>query len=293
MKWWASGYTWLTLILGGLAAFGCRSLGGTPAAGHAIHEDVQPAKLSRLWESVASSRAGVGDEVWIVDLVFDVVRVDLPVDGSHHSRKIWNHVDEMRVEASTASLLKRNGFRIGAASPDIWPALRAIIESSGGQVRREQLVAQRGLPLIIQLSAIEESESIFQYGREGALVGKTFVEGNRFFTLDYWYHPELGGSVDLQIQFGIRHDQGELTWERRDGIIRQVPAFEQHVFEGSRALLTLRESEFLVVGLSDRADNRFLVGSRFLISDQDGRQVETFFCITPSPFQSKSAMRTP
>lgn len=293
MKWWASGYTWLTLVFGGLAAFGCRPIGGTPAAGRAIHEDVQPANLSHVWESVAPSRAGRRDEDRIVDLVFDVVRVDMPVDGSHHSRKIWNHVDEMRVEASTASLLKRNGFRLGAASPNVWPALRAIIEASGGQVRREQLVAQRGLPLIIQLSSVEESESIFQYGRDGALVGKTFAEGNRFFTLDYWYHPELGGSVDLQIQFEIRHDQGELTWERREGIIRQVPAFERHVFEGSRASLTLRENEFLVVGLSDRADNRFLVGSRFLLSNQGGQQIETFYCITPSPFQSKGTMRTP
>jgi len=82
-----------------------------------------------------------------------------------------------------------------------------------------------------------------------------------------------------------------MTWERRDGVIRQAPAYDRHVFEDLNALLTLKPGEFLVVGTSDQADNEYLVGSRFLIHTAAGEKTETMLFVTPQPFQSQNTQK--
>lgn len=227
----------------------------------------------------------------MIDLAFDVVRVDLPIAGVRHSRKIWNHVDELRVDSELIARLARNGLRIGAASPDAWPAIRAILEAAEAEVRRDQLVAQRGLPLSIQLGSINDSESVFSYGADERLVGKTFPAGDKLVNVDYVFHPELGGSTEVRVSFEIRHDRGAMTWEQRNGVVQQVPDYERHLFADLSPALTLNAGEFLVVGLSDQAKNEYLIGSRFLTRVESGKRYETLLFLTPQPYQAQGAGR--
>jgi len=248
-----------------------------------------------------------------VQLAFDVMRVEMPIDGLRNSRKIWNHVDELRLEttvdateegaarpelepdatAKAAARLARNGLRIGAASSGSWPAIRAVLEAGGARTQKDQMLPQPGTPLTLEFAAIRESESFFSYGRDNRLVGKTFPSGQKIIQLDYVYHPHLGGCTDVQIGFEVRNERDELTWERRDGVIRQAPAYDRHVFEELSALLTLQPGEFLVVGTSDQADNEYLIGSRFLIHAATDEKKETLLFVTPQPFQTQNAQRRP
>ncbi|MEK7756868.1 MAG: hypothetical protein AAB385_06615, partial [Planctomycetota bacterium] len=198
------------------------------------------------------------DRVQVVQLAFDVLRVELPINGMRNSRKIWNHVDELRLESDLVARLARNGLRIGAGTSGSWPAIRAVLEAGGARTQKDQMLPQLGTPLTLEFAAIRESESLFSYGRDNRLVGKTFPSGQKIIQLDYVYHPQLGGCTDIQLGFEVRNDHGEMTWERRDGVIRQAPAYDRHVFEELAALLTLKPGEFLVVGPSDQADNEYL-----------------------------------
>ncbi len=240
-------------------------------------------------------RTGEGEfgEDQVVDLVFDVVRAEMRMDAIRHSRKVWNHVDELRVAPELVARLARNGLRVGAASADAWPAIRAILDAAEAHVSREQLVAQRGLPLVLSLGVVgEDGESVFGYDAGGRLVGKTFSVGDKLLQIDYAYRPEFGGTTDLRLAYEIRHDRGVMTWERVDGVIRQIPAYDRHVFSDVRVALTLRATEFLVVGLSDQADNEYLVGGRFLTSTHAAKRYETVLCITPTPYRSSRAVRS-
>jgi hypothetical protein len=239
------------------------------------------------------SRQASGDRVHVVQLAFDVLRVEMPIDGVRNSRKVWNHVDELRLEADLVARLARNGLRVGAASSGSWSAIRAILEAGGARTQKDQMLPQPATPLTMELAAIRESESIFSYGRDNRLVGKTFPAGQKIIQLDYVFHPQLGGCTDVQVGFEVRNDRGEMTWERRDGVIRQTPAYDRHVFEDLAALLTLKAGEFLVVGPSDQADNEYLIGSRFLIHTASGEKTETLLFVTPQPFQTPSARRRP
>ncbi len=239
------------------------------------------------------SRLTPSDRVQVVQLAFDVLRVEMPVDEVRHSRKVWNHVDELRLDSDRIARLRRNGLRVGAASSSAWAPIRAILEAGGAKMQKDQMLPQPGTPLAIEFASIQESESFFSYDRDNRLVGKTFSEGRKIIQLDYAFHPQLGGSTDLQVDFEVQNDRGEMVWERRDGVIRQVPAFDRHVFENLAAALTLKPGEFLVLGPGDQADNEYLIGSRFFVQSAQGDRKETLLFVTPQPFQTSSVRRAP
>ena len=213
--------------------------------------------------------------------------MDLPIDSVRHSRKIWNHLDELRINPTTVPLLARNAVRVGVASPAAWPAIETILHAAGGELHREQLITQQGLPATIVVSAIGEPETIFSYARAGRLTGKTFPAGNKLIQFEYAFHPELGNCTELQLSFEVQHDRGGVTWERRGEAIRQVPAIDRFAFEELNVLVTLDPGEFLVIGPSEKADNEYLVGSRYFTGEKSGRSYETLYCITPQPFQTE------
>jgi hypothetical protein len=236
------------------------------------------------WESASAPQT-----LHVVHLAFEVMRVRLPMDGAMNSRKVWNHVDEMRAGSETMSQFARNGLRVGAGAPGSWPAIAAILEASGARTSRDQLLAQASAPLLIEVGVIQDSETFFAYGADKRLEGKTFDAGSKTLRLDYALHGHLNGATEVVVRFEIRRDRGELKWERQpDGSIRQAPSIDQHVFDGVQAAVTLNVGEFLVVGPSEQVENEYLVGGRFLTDQEDGKRHETLMFITPQPFQSAS-----
>jgi len=270
------------------ATAGCAGLGG--GAGRNVHES--PASTDG--EAPAASGANVArvqpdDALRIVDLSFDVFRADLPLGEGRDSRMIWNHVDEMRTDSATADRLARNGFRIGAAPPGSWAAIQAVLEAAGARTYKSVLAPPRGAPLVITMGPVDARESIFSYNTQGRLVGKTFNEGDKLIVLDYVFQPQFGGFTELQVGFEVRHDKGVMTWTREGGVIRQVPAFDRHVFEDVVARLTLQGGECLVIGPSETATNEYLIGGRYLSIEHDGAPYESILFITPTPYQTKAA----
>lgn len=213
------------------------------------------------------------------------------MSSARHSRKIWNHVDELRVDPQLVARLRRNGLRVGAASADAWSAIRAIVDAGGAVVRRDQLSTPRGQPLAIELSTLTDSESIFSYDLQGRLSGKTFSVGQKLLMVDYQLRATLGGRVDLAVTLEIRSDRGVMTWERREGMIRQVPDYDRHVFSETAVSVSLESGEFLVVGLGEQTGNSYLLGSRFLTTVRAGQRYETLYFITPQPYQTRGEMR--
>jgi len=272
------------------AMAGCTAIGG--GAGRYVHESPLPAAGNEpLPSGQEVAQIGVDDAVHIVDLSFDVFRADLPLRDGGDSRMIWNHVDEMRADTAVAARLERNGFRIGAAPPGGWAAIQAVLEAAGARTYRSVLAPPRGAPLIITMGPVQERESIFTYNLQDRLVGKTFNEGDKLIVVDYVFQPQFGGFTELQVAFEVRHDKGVMTWSREGGVIRQVPAFDRHVFSDLAARLTLQGGECLVIGLSEAPTSEYLIGRRYLSIEHDGAPYESILFITPTPYQTKSPVR--
>jgi len=280
------------ILVGGFCMIGCAGGVSWPLS--------QPVPAdSRSAESQAISHEGallfpknVQSDVRVVDLIFDVAQVELPIDGTRDSRKIWNHVNGLALDAERVVSLARNALRVGVAPVSAWPAIRAILLAAKSDVRREHIVAQPGLPLVIQLSPIVKQESIFGYFEAGRLVGKTVSAGVKLLSIDYAFHPQLGGALDVEIGFEVRRDLDVMTFEHRGGTIRQVPKYERHVFANLGATLSLTTDEFLVIGADPDQENEYLVGNRFLVRERNTGRYETLFFITPKPFQARAAQPT-
>lgn len=230
----------------------------------------------------ANGAEGDAPTVRVVRLVFDVVRADLPLGGVRDAPKIWNHVDQLQANSDGGALLIKNGMRFGVASPEAWSVIRAILDRPEIEVRRDKLVAPSGQALAILLSAIDQEQPIFAYGPDNRLNGKTFAAGDKLLDVDYEYHPD--GSTDLRLMLEVRRDLGVMRWEQENGVIREVPAYDRDVFETLTALITLKPEEFLVVGLTGRADNPFLIGNQFLTFEREGKRFETLLFVTPKAF---------
>lgn len=225
----------------------------------------------------------------VTHLVFDVLYVRWPAGDVAAARKIWNHVDEMRAGSETVARLARNGIRVGAAGPDDWPAIRAILDAAGATARKEQQISQTSLPVGVAMGEVEEAETVFAYDREGRLAGRTLEAGERLLQLDSAHHPELGGTTDLRVTFIVRHDTGRIKWAQQEGVLQQVPDYVIHDFDSLGALVTLRPKEYLVAGPSGEFDNEYLVGARFFTDGQGNRASERLVIITPSPHRTTGA----
>jgi hypothetical protein len=220
-----------------------------------------------------------------VQVAFDVLRVDLPLEEVRHSRKVWNHVEELRVEPALSVRLVRNGIRIGTTSAASWPAIAAILDAGQGKSRRDRIICEPGAPLTIALGVIQEDQPIFRFDLSNRLTGKTYSAGEKLLVIEYALRPEWGRSIDLRVSLEIRHDPGTLTWERRGEILVQVPALERHVFSDLTAVVTLQPAEILVLGPSEKADQTHLPGGAFFGGEASGNaRFETLFFITPEPY---------
>jgi hypothetical protein len=221
----------------------------------------------------------------ILHMRFEIRRFDMPAEPSRYSPKIWNHVDELRMDAELVAALARNGVRVGAAPRSSWPAIYAILEAAGAEVQQQEMEVRGKEPLEIVLTSRQEPETIFAYDRKNRLSGRTVPEGDRMLRIDYLLHPELSGRIDLNVEPEIRRDLGSMQWQNVDGVITRAPAYEWLRFESLSVPITLNPDEFLVIGSSERAENEYLVGGRFFNAMHKGKRYETVLCITPRPYE--------
>ncbi len=280
----------LTLIVGlfGLALLvGCQLAGDSSKSSGSGRVQADDSQIRNLFPNRSNRRdivtLGVVD---VIDLSFNILRIELPVGTVRHSRKIWNHVDELAIDEQLLIRLARNGVRIGSASPESWPAIRAILNAGDAQLNENQVPGLRGLPLTLEIAPIEGEESIFAYDKTGSLNGRTFKAGRKLLVVDYSFRPELSGAVDMRVSLEVRRDRGYMTWERTTEGIRQVPAYKRHIFEDIVVDVLVPPKGFLVIGPGESASNEFLVGGKFFGLSSGGSQREVIYIITPIPVHS-------
>lgn len=173
----------------------------------------------------------------VLDVNFQIMRVDIPQDDVRHSAKIWNHVRATELDPDRVETLARNGMAVGVGTEEDWPALRAILTAARARVRVDQMLARSGLPVSVELGRIEEAESIFSWRPGQRPAGRTFDRGSKLLHIDYAVDRALPGLVNVQLGFEIRDDRGEVTWKRVGGALQQVPVLDQFVYDQLDVLL--------------------------------------------------------
>ena len=285
--------TWLrtaTARLAALTASALGLLGGCDLPTDHVNQDSaghQTGFQSLPMPSSADRRPDT-DAIVVVQMQFDVLHVELPIDQVHHSEKIWNHVDELRQDPARTSLLRRNGFRMGVASADDWPALRALFEACNARVLRVSHTVQQGLPLTLELDPIEDDETIFLLTADNRMVGTTFDRGTKYLHLDYALSAE-DGCTTLMATPEIHRTSKSKSWESRDGQLQRVAKYQGKVFHELTGAVRVCPNEFLIIGADATQASTLSAGRQFLARTREGRDYETVLCITPQPFRTEGA----
>ncbi|UCG17766.1 MAG: hypothetical protein JSV19_06990 [Phycisphaerales bacterium] len=232
------------------------------------------------------SAGSAGDELIVVQLHFDVMRVELPIDPVRHSAKIWNHVDELQVDPQQCALLGRNGLRIGVASADAWPAIEAVLDAHHARSTRRQHAVQSGYPLTLDVGGVEGGETIFSYDGQGNLAGTTFGGGRKYIHVDYAVSADNSGRITLKVLPEVHAESTRKRWETAGGVFQEQASYEGRVYRELAASVRLSPGRFLVIGPSPQADIGYLLGSRFLEREAGGTRYETLLFATPQLFRT-------
>lgn len=221
-----------------------------------------------------------GAGVYVLRVHFDVMRVDIPVDETRQSSKIWNHVDESRGDPGLTALLARNGFRVGIGGAADWPAIRTVLELNEARVTRVARTAQEGAPLTVPLGSIEEGTSYFLHRRGGGLGGGTFPAGQRLVRVEYALDSADPLRVWLHATPVFEEQRTRQKAVERDGEIVMVRDHEGRVFRELTAEAAVGPGDYLVVGSSAPADSGVVLGSCWLDSMLGIQKYETVLFIS-------------
>lgn len=248
----------------------------------------QPSDASANDASAPSrSAARTNGGIDVVHLRFDVLRADIPIgrDGVRNARKIWNHVDELRIDPELQANLVRNGIRIGVARGASWPAINTILETADAKADIQNTVVQPGTPLSLEMGTVTDDRPVFVLDDQNRLNGERFDPGQLLVEVGYLVHTELGKCTDLEAKLLIREGTGGMEWRNINGVVQQVPAYDQRVFSNLAPVVTLCADEFLIIGPSELATNEYSLGGVFFTRKAGGRLQESILCITPRPFR--------
>ncbi len=285
----------LLLAVSASLSAGCDS----PRAGHSWFREAEPevpAAAAATDEQptfgalAAPSPDSTADAIVVVQMLFDVVRVEMEIDEIHHSDKTWNHVDELRCDPARIALLRRNGLRMGVASEHDWPALRAIFEAGEAQVLGASHTVGTGHPLTLELDQIVDDEVIFLTRADDRAVGTTFDRGAKYLHLDYAVDRHTGDTT-LMVTPEIHRLSRAKYWRSQGGAVQRVPAYRGKVYHELTASMRVSPGEYLVIGPDNARAGGLCVGQKFLTRTERGRKYETVLCITPRPFGNEVTQR--
>ncbi len=262
---------------------------GRASSREAAHHQPAEGMGARPTEAAPDPLSPVSDTtIHVIHLRFDVHRVDLPIAAVRHSEKVWNHVDELRIDPAHAALLARNALRVGVADESAWPAIRTILSAVETKEASAQRIVRASAPLTIKLASVGTAEAFFRYDRGAALVGGTLEGGQKVVCVDYEWHPQRHSRTTVRISFEVIRDPDAREWNVLTG---RPAAPGDVVFNELSCAFTLSDGEFVVIGAGDALSNPYLVGSRFLTRQTGGQRYETLLFITPQPVRSSVETR--
>lgn len=209
---------------------------------------------------------------------FQILRVELPWAPMRHSLNLWNHVDEMRIDLTTAPILARNGIQAGVASAGAWPAIEAVLKSCPARTLTAGQSVRAGWPLILHVASLDQPETIFVHEPQGELVGRTLSAGRGILYIDAAPLPPRHDRVRLVMEPGALPPEETTAWALTpDPASGYLPTarFSQLVLT-----VTLDPGEILVIGPAASTTNEFLIGSRYFTRRTGGAPADTVLFIS-------------
>lgn len=213
---------------------------------------------------------------------YDVLRVEVPVGTVSKNETLWNHVDESIIPFAVSRRLRVNGFRLGITDAVVWPAIKAFLDSAGAAQAMQAGLSQTDLlPFAIQVDQLPRDHTVFFIGRDDKLRGSKFADSVLLFRVRHAFDPDSMSEFQLSFVPEVRRANPRTVLSATESGLRETPVYEGKVFGELRADIEASEHSIVVIGPSERAGRKFLIGTQFLCGDRNGIRFERIFFVTP------------
>jgi len=211
--------------------------------------------------------------------------VKVPIGMVSHSENLWRHLDEEIVAPETLSTLHRNGFRIGRAKVEDWPAVAKMLREMAGQTLiQTDHPTWPGQSVTVVLKENQDVQRIFTFTDKGRLGGLDYPPGDNILMLTCQLNMDEPSEVIVQAVPLVRSIRRINRWEKTDNgykLSRQPVIMPVEPLEFTAKL---PQGHYLVIGPGMAAMRTTSPGGRFLVSKKDGLRYETLLVVVPEVF---------
>ena len=236
-----------------------------------------------LAEFAGETTTESGRPIVVQGVRFQVLRVRAPAGTFSRSEKIWNALNEDVLPMDRRALLVKNGLRVAAASQDVWPQVKAVLDSESVEVFTDQRAVHDGYPLPLLINTQPLEQTLFMIRPDDTMAGARFPQSTMGLRLAYSVPLDAPQSIRLEIMPEVR-----LPSHRPAPTVSEFGWTEHHTVEQSRPLwelaceVTAGPDQFVVVGPSPSAGTPHLAGTLLLFEQIQGREYESICFITPT-----------
>jgi hypothetical protein len=277
---------------------GCKAPGpaGTlfsPASQPAPSADTSASPMATIADTLSplTGRApGLQQQtIIILHVSFDILRARAPKGFFSESGRIWNHLDEEAVPAETATMLQRNGLRIGRGRVDSWPPIKALLdEQKKLQTSRTSLSFTTGEPLVLQLAPSVRDQTLFLIRQDGSMGGVTCPVSSNYLRVEYEIPLNDPSGVIVQVLPEIRQRQVLSSPDASEtGRLEETMREPTRVLRELGFRMELPADSFVAYGPSAAANGGHLAGSLLLCEEIDGTRYESMYFVTPRVFRTE------
>ncbi|MHC4982509.1 MAG: hypothetical protein ACYTF6_05000 [Planctomycetota bacterium] len=218
--------------------------------------------------------------------------VSMPVGTVSGSEELWSYLDEEQVNALRSASLGRNGLRVGVAGASAWKDLQELLEKMTGQpLKSVTMVSQPGEPLSIVLKQRQPIQTVFVYSDDRTLSGADYPPADNIFTLECTLNPDDPSKIMITGVPQIRTTAQRPRFVSGPGLPSMVARPDYYSFQSATFQVMLPSKDILVVGPGSQSRRSSSIGSRFLVSQNNGVEHETVLIFMPEVFAAPLPQR--
>jgi len=220
-------------------------------------------------------------------IYLDIYQLALPFGTLSQSEQFWKGVDETScVDVATYDLLFKNGMRVGRASIDEWPQLRAMMEQHPARTRKHSFTGTEAKSTELEFKKGIDEQTIFYFDGQNNPIGRTFENCENFMSLSFQPAPRRApGTVRVALCPVVRslRTKIQFNWLNEE---REVQFVKPERLYDCNLRADIPLGSFLVVAPSREARWPTSIGKSFLITDGEAERLENVLLIVPRPHRT-------
>ena len=222
---------------------------------------------------------------YVMTVRLTIHRVELPLGTASRSERLWRYFDEEVVDPAVIAVLQRNGFRLGRARTDDWPAVSRVLEELAGAAPGiSQALALPGRQQPLVLKEHLGFQRLFVLDRRGLLTGQDYPPGDNVLMMTCHINDQDPTEVIFQAVPVVVSRKKIQRWEHTEqGYRRQEQRVEVPI-ELLEFSVRAPKGTYLVIGPGADVLRDTSAGRSFLVSERGGLRYETLLVVVPEVF---------